>query len=313
MSSSSSSTPVLVWLVWLVLAILLSSSRVVLKVEGVDTGLPLGTGGSFPYSVIPGTTSASTHGFVNSAGTTVASIDGTGNLVVTQPGALWTNNEYNPSAISVKGAQTGNNTMLYMGADSTNSVGYIQVVNAGCCQKTLYLNKRGGAVNTIFNTLDDGTGNMNVAGLLTPTGGINLGWTAFTTTAKGSTTNPTYGTTAVSSSYYMVMGKMLFLTYQVYWSTSAGTAGAGNYYFNLPTGFTINTAVATAGNGAGSNAIGSSYWGASGSVSATGTALVYGSNAYVVQSNGYYWGGGVFTFASASLFSCSVNLQIPIL
>lgn len=136
-------------------------------VEGLD--LPLGPGGTYPYTVIPGTTTAATHTYVNSAGTTLATIDGTGSLSVTQPSALYTNNEYNPNALFIKGAQTGNNTLLYMGADSTNSAGYIQVVNAGCCQKPLYLNKRGGAVNTNFNTLDDGAGNMNVLNKITAT------------------------------------------------------------------------------------------------------------------------------------------------
>ena len=73
----------------------------------------------------------------------------------------------------------------------------------------------------------------------------SLGWASFTTTVSATTTNPTSGTIAVNVSYYLQMGKMLYIKYN-YKQTAAGTAGSGTYLFNIPTGFTIDTSIMAA-------------------------------------------------------------------
>jgi len=68
-------------------------------------------------------------------------------------------------------------------------------------------------------------------------------WQAFTTTITATTTNPTPGTGYTLNSYYMVMGKIMFVTMNFYQST-AGSAGNGTYQFSIPSGYTINTNIA---------------------------------------------------------------------
>ena len=72
-------------------------------------------------------------------------------------------------------------------------------------------------------------------------------WTSFTTTITATTTNPTPGTGVTKSSYYLQMGKILFVKF--FFNENAGGAdGSGVYLFNIPTGFTINTTVAPISN-----------------------------------------------------------------
>jgi hypothetical protein len=64
-------------------------------------------------------------------------------------------------------------------------------------------------------------------------------WSPFATTITATTTNPT-GVSGTGISYYMQVGKMLFIKYKYTQSVAATTGGTGNYLFNLPGTFTIN-------------------------------------------------------------------------
>lgn len=71
-------------------------------------------------------------------------------------------------------------------------------------------------------------------------------WTSFTTTITGITTNPTLPTAGnfQLSSYYMQVGKLLFVSMNYNQKSNAGAAnGSGGYKFNLPTGFVVNPLV----------------------------------------------------------------------
>ena len=68
------------------------------------------------------------------------------------------------------------------------------------------------------------------------------GWTSFTTTITSTGTAPTEGTGVTKSSYYIQVGKTLFIQF-FYNQTGAGTAGTGDYLFNTPPGFTIDTTI----------------------------------------------------------------------
>jgi hypothetical protein len=72
---------------------------------------------------------------------------------------------------------------------------------------------------------------------------FDIKWTSFTTNILASVTNPT-GLTGTATSYYMQIGKVLFIKYQYRQTAAAATPGSGFYIFNLPPGFTINTTVA---------------------------------------------------------------------
>ncbi len=70
----------------------------------------------------------------------------------------------------------------------------------------------------------------------------SMGWTSFTTSITATTTTPTLGTIVVNNSYYLQMGKTLYIKYNFY-QTVPGTAGSGTYLFNIPAGFSINTVI----------------------------------------------------------------------
>ena len=57
------------------------------------------------------------------------------------------------------------------------------------------------------------------------------------------TTNPNKSATATESAYYMQIGKLLIISWQFSYTTG-GSAGSGTYLYSIPTGFTINTAIA---------------------------------------------------------------------
>ena len=68
-------------------------------------------------------------------------------LTITNASAVYGNSETGTSGLAIETGQTKNTDwILYMGADKTNSLSYIQSVQWGCCASTLALNARGGGV-----------------------------------------------------------------------------------------------------------------------------------------------------------------------
>ncbi len=65
------------------------------------------------------------------------------------------------------------------------------------------------------------------------------GWTSFTTTITASS-NPSKGTVVTDLSYYLQLGKMLFVKWN--FQSTSGSVGSGVYSFSIPAGFTIDTA-----------------------------------------------------------------------
>ena len=72
-------------------------------------------------------------------------------------------------------------------------------------------------------------------------------WTAFPSVAAGtlitgSTTDPTYGTTSTNSARWRREGENMLIEWD-YAQTSGGTDGSGVYFFNLPSGYVIDSSI----------------------------------------------------------------------
>jgi len=117
-------------------------------------------------------------------------------------------------------------------------------------------------------------------------------WTSFTTTISGTSTAPTPGSGATLTSYYLQMGKMLFINMN-FSQINAGSAGSGYYLFNLPTGFSINTSVS------GVLSVGSPYsYPSAGSCIATLGNNSYDTGSVLVHSSSFY---------ALALYNASLN------
>jgi hypothetical protein len=65
-------------------------------------------------------------------------------------------------------------------------------------------------------------------------------WQQFTMSITGSTSNPTKGTTSLDKAYWRRVGDSMEIRYE-YRQTVAGASGTGNYIFNLPSGYSMDT------------------------------------------------------------------------
>lgn len=140
----------------------------------------------------------------------------------------------------------------------------------------------------------------------------STGWTSFTTSIGGTVSNPTTGTVQANQSSYLQMGNVLYLKYYFY-QTTAGTAGGGGYRFNIPPGFTMNTAIISAANlpvlgsatlqASGTFGIGMPYY----ANSTQYEIMAYAAGTTSIQTVGSAW----FSLANSS--SYSVSLEIPII
>ena len=140
------------------------------------------------------------------------------------------------------------------------------------------------------------------------------GWTSFTTTVTATTTNPTQGTGVTKSSYYIQVGKTLFIQF-FYSQTGGGAGGSGDYLFNIPPGFTINTTVSPALN---TLAVLGSCSLIETVLLGVGTVVIGNSTNYKLLS--YKAGSTAVNYASAAWFDMSqaplrycVSAQLPIL
>lgn len=141
------------------------------------------------------------------------------------------------------------------------------------------------------------------------------GRTAFTTTITATTTAPTPGTIATNVSYYLQMGKTLFVTFN-YSTTTGGNAGSGTYLFSIPTGFTINTSIVPI-NASGIDAALGSGTALQSPYQSTLVPYVYDSTHYAILAytsvtlNFNPISNGVYALSFPVAYS--INLRIPIL
>jgi hypothetical protein len=130
-------------------------------------------------------------------------------LSVECPTGNYTNAEHNPHSISALTGTTTSDYMLYMGADKTNNLSYIQSVRYGTAVANLVLNARGGnvGINTpspsypldVVNamrvtTTGVGSAGVTVSGGTISTNGSN---TIVTFYSSGSITFPSSGTVSI--------------------------------------------------------------------------------------------------------------------
>lgn len=144
------------------------------------------------------------------------------------------------------------------------------------------------------------------------------GWTLFTTTITATTTSPTLGAGSTTQSYYLQVGKILYVKF-IFTNVSitGATSGSGTYLFNIPSGFTINSSIVTFSNP--DFAMGSSIFkNGSGSVIGFGIVTAHNSTNYKIMM--YTNGVTAFNFLSstylainnATLYSYSASVQVPI-
>lgn len=148
----------------------------------------------------------------------------------------------------------------------------------------------------------------------TPTS--SSGWTSFISTITASTP-PTIGAGSSITSYYLQIGKILYVTF-AFTNAGTGTNGVGTYLVNIPSGFTMNSSIvsfsnpeSTLGTCRISNQVaGPDY--------AIGVVLAQSATQYriVVNSSSSgaenYWSSTFFNFVTANNFCVSAMMRIPI-
>jgi hypothetical protein len=139
-------------------------------------------------------------------------------------------------------------------------------------------------------------------------------WANFASVAAGTlitatTTNPTYGTTANNVAQWRRNGSHVEIKWD-YRQTTAGTAGAGNYLFNIPSFLSIDSSVlvntqigSTAGAGNDSGSIGEITLTYSTGTMAKGSVIAYSTT----QLKGWLYSGGASAIWGPASFDFAVN------
>jgi hypothetical protein len=144
-------------------------------------------------------------------------------------------------------------------------------------------------------------------------------WGSYALNITGTTTNPTKGGgTVVDNAQWRRVGDSMEITYN-YSHTSGGGAGAGNYLFSIPTGYTIDTTIVnvTTNNGAKGNVGSASAYSSSGTAGGIGVVQVYNStnlcltmydetNDHIYTVNGGGW--GLFNTTCEYSFRCTIPI-----
>lgn len=149
-------------------------------------------------------------------------------------------------------------------------------------------------------------------------------WKDFPSVAAGTlitatTTNPTYGTVSENVAKYRYIGDSVSIRWTFKQST-VGTAGSGNYLFNIPSSICVIDTAKTGTNSSARNQ--QSIWGSIKIVSGTtavgfGSAHVYSSSqvyfevGYVDSSNNQSAGPWGTTFTLANAMSVGVEITVP--
>lgn len=151
-------------------------------------------------------------------------------------------------------------------------------------------------------------------------------WQAFPSVAAGvlitgTTSNPTYGTVAQNVAYWRRVGDSMEIIW-AYRQTSAGSAGSGDYLFNLPSGYLIDvTKLAANSSSPFQSGVGHFFFTRPGTTTGNGSVRVYSSTQLSVyadvvdSSNGNStgsWGTNNATFASDANITYSLRAVVPI-
>lgn len=143
----------------------------------------------------------------------------------------------------------------------------------------------------------------------------SAGWTAFTTNVTAST-NPGKGTIVHDLSYYLQVGKILYISWQ--FQSTGGSVGSGTYSFSIPAGFTIDIAKTGTFNQTTTDFLPCIGTGSVANSTSNGTSVVLAVN---TTTNYVCWVPVDTTFVSNAVFglgqtpgnSYNWNLTIPIL
>ena len=144
---------------------------------------------------------------------------------------------------------------------------------------------------------------------------VSTPWTPFTTTITATGSNPALGAGGTIVSYYMQIGKILFLNMTLN-NPSSGNSGSGTYLFNLPPGFTINNSIISYYSSTGILSAIGSLFATNGGIGGIGIIYAYNANHYslytyynsgnstasnIVSGTWFSLGGGVSIFYRACL------------
>lgn len=88
-----------------------------------------------------------------------------------------------------------------------------------------------------------------------PLGAVATDWASYSLVIGGSTSAPTQGAGATNNAFWRRVGDSVSIEF-IYFQSSAGTAGSGQYLFPLPAGLSIDTTKIALGSGAGSASAG---------------------------------------------------------
>ena len=147
------------------------------------------------------------------------------------------------------------------------------------------------------------------------TGTISSGWSSFNTTISATILNPTLGPVAQNLSYYFLLGDILFLHYLLE-TTAPGSPGSGDYLWNIPSGFQINTSITgtfntnnktvspIVGVGQVSNGLGSNY---------AATITAYNSTSFKAFLGSFYVSSSDVSLASSNGVCYSWFCYFPVI
>jgi len=249
--------------------------------------------------------SASSGSFAGGAGGTVT----TGDLNITgNPGGASWNLISQPFTIFNMSGMGGSS---YFGGGANSIVGTVGVGNAGA--------SGGGGSGGIRNGFAGGSGGNGLV-VITEyiyTTQFNT-WTSFTTSITGTTTSPTPGGGVTNKSYYLQVGKMLYVSFY-YSQATPGSAGSGTYLFNLPSGFSINTSIINAASTSYTGSVlGTASMNNIGVGSGWGQVLAYNSTQYQIlinspgSSSSQPLSSSYFNLGSTNTLIYTAYLMVPV-
>jgi hypothetical protein len=138
-------------------------------------------------------------------------------------------------------------------------------------------------------------------------------WKTFTMSITGSSSNPTKGTVLQDTAYWRRVGDSMQIRYN-YEQTGAGAAGSGDYIFNLPAGYSIDSTKIVSSTSTYSQDVGSAFAYQNGNITGVGIVKAYNSTglAISVSASTSLIGSGTLSLASGSNTRITFEATVPI-